>query len=151
MATPSGEHAPEPTPERALFRKRHRIAHDRDYAAVFAAKLRKARGPIVVFARVTDHAEPRLGLSIGRRVGAAHDRVRVKRMIREAFRLERATLPTPPGGGAFDLVVSARAHDRRPLAAYRRDLVAAVEAIARELAKRADRGGGGGGGPDRDV
>jgi len=144
---PADEPETHETPERALFRKRHRIAHDRDYAAVFAAKVRKARGPLVVFARVTDHPEHRLGLSIGRRVGPAHERVRVKRMVREAFRLERAGLPLPPGGGSLDLVVSARAHDPRPLAAYRRDLVGAVEAIARELAKRAERARGG----DRDV
>lgn len=128
-----------PEPERALFRQRHRVSHDRDYRAVFDAKVRKARGPLVVFARLTDRPEHRLGLSVGRRVGPAHDRVRVKRMIREAFRLERASLPTGPGGGHLDLVVSARAHPRRPLAAYRRDLTEAVGAIVRELARRAER------------
>lgn len=134
----------EPAPEKLLFRKRHRLGHDLEYAGVFAAKLRKARGPLVVFAKPTDAPEHRLGLSVGRRAGPAHRRVRLKRLIREAFRLERAGLPGPEGS-SFDLVVSVRAHDTAPLSAYRRWLVEAVGAIAREHAKRAARDSAGGG------
>lgn len=42
----------------------------------------------------------RLGLSIGRKVGPAHERNRWKRAIREAFRLHRHRLPD-----AYDLVI----------------------------------------------
>ncbi|MEQ8769159.1 MAG: ribonuclease P protein component [Phycisphaerales bacterium] len=125
----------EPPPERAVFRRRHRLARDLEYAAVFQEKLRKSRGPLVVFARPTAGPEHRLGLSVGRRAGPAHRRVRIKRLIREAFRLERAGLPHPDLG-AFDLVVNARAHDAAPLSAYRRWLSDAVAAIAREQSKR---------------
>ncbi len=118
-----------------MFRRRHRLAHDLEYAAVFRAKLRKSRGPLVVFARPTEGSEHRLGLSVGRRAGPAHRRVRIKRLIREAFRLERASLPHPDLG-SFDLIVNARAHDIAPLSAYRRWLTEAVTAIAREQSKR---------------
>jgi ribonuclease P protein component len=46
---------------------------------------------------------PRLGLSVGRRVGGAVDRTRVKRVLREAFWEEARRLP-----GASDYVVVAR-------------------------------------------
>ena len=42
----------------------------------------------------------RLGLSIGRKVGPAHERNRWKRAIREAFRRHRHRLPD-----AYDLVI----------------------------------------------
>lgn len=126
---------------RPVYRRRHRLTHDREYGAVFNARLRKVRGPLIVFLLPNGLPEHRLGLSVGRRVGKAHDRVRIKRLLREAFRQERAALSTPASGEGFDLVVSVRAHDPLPLAAYRRLLVEAVAAGARELARR---GGGDG-------
>ncbi len=51
-----------------------------------------------------DEEAPRLGLSVSRKVGGAVERNRVKRLLREAFRLEEPALR--PGQ---DLVVVARA------------------------------------------
>ena len=128
-------------PERP-FRARHRLSRDRDYRAVFANRITKARGPLTVFLRPNGLVEHRLGLSIGRRVGNAVVRVRLKRMIREAFRLDRPVYPLPPEGGAYDLIVSGRAHAPLGLEDYRRLLRAAVEAGDREHRRRAGRVGG---------
>jgi ribonuclease P protein component len=58
----------------------------------------------MVIARPNGLAHARLGLAVGvRAVGSAANRNRVKRVVREAFRLRRAELP------AVDLVVNARA------------------------------------------
>ena len=118
------------------FRARHRLSLDRDYRAVFAHRLTKSRGPITVFLKPNHLPEHRLGLSIGRRVGNAVARVRLKRMIRESFRLDRPVYPMAPDHTAYDLIVSARAHKPLSLNDYRAHLRDAIAAADREHRKR---------------
>ncbi|MEM7754733.1 MAG: ribonuclease P protein component [Planctomycetota bacterium] len=124
---------------RFTFRKRHRLAHAREFQAAFAAKLRKSAGPLTVFLNPTQHAEPRLGLTIGKRVGNAVARNALKRQIREAFRHLQHDLPKPTETTAYDVVVSSRAHEPLDQAEYQRLLAGAVQRAHREHAKRADR------------
>ncbi|MEM0982316.1 MAG: ribonuclease P protein component [Planctomycetota bacterium] len=121
---------------RLLFRARHRVSHDLDYRAAYRGKLRKNAGPLVIFARPTEHTEHRLGLSVGRKVGNAVKRNRIKRLLREAFRHELPNLPEAESG-AYDLVVNVRPHEVAALADYRRWLVSAAERADREARKRA--------------
>jgi len=118
------------------FRARNRIAHARDYQAVFAQRIAKSRGPLTVFLRPSDRPEHRLGLSIGRRVGNAVVRTRLKRQIREAFRIDRTVYPFPTQSTTYDVVVSARAHKPLPHNDYRDHLRSAIEAAHREHARR---------------
>jgi len=50
-----------------------------------------------------EQLDARLGLSVSRKVGGAVDRNRVKRLLREAFALQRGRLPA-----ALDVVIVAR-------------------------------------------
>jgi ribonuclease P protein component len=71
---------------------------------------------------------PRLGLSVGRKVGGAVERNLVKRLLREAFGLARAELPA-----GYDLVVVARP-DVRELASAR-GLAGIAETLGELLAQ----------------
>ena len=144
---PERDHSQEPRPAgmpRLLtFRRRHRLTHAREFQAAFAAKLRKSAGPLTVFLNPTDHPEPRLGLSIGRRVGNAVVRNRLKRHLREAFRHLRADLPAPlqsgPRAGSYDVVVSARAHTPLAQGEYRSMLASAIRRAHTEHERRLRR------------
>ena len=124
-----------PPPPRFTFRRADRLTHAREFQAVYKAGVRKVRGPIIVFARPNDLPRARLGLSVGKRVGNAVARNRVKRLLRDAFRLERHALP--PG---YDLVVSVRAHAALTLDEPRALLASAWRALDTEWRRRAERG-----------
>lgn len=98
-------------PRRLTYRARQRLSRDRDYQAVFGAKARKSAGPLTVFGRPNGLPDHRLGLSIGRRVGPAVVRNRLRRRLREAFRTLGPTLPRAADGTAYDLVVTSRRHE----------------------------------------
>lgn len=129
-------------PDRPVYRRRHRLTHDLEFQAVLRGKLKKSQGPLTLWMLPTSLPEHRLGLSIGRRVGNAVRRARLKRHLREAFRLERASLPHPdaPAPGGYDLVVGARAHEPLNLDDYRAILRALAEQLHRVHAKRIRRG-----------
>ena len=119
-----------PPQPRLYFRPRHRLGHAREFEAVFAARVSRTRGPLVVHGLATDLPHPRLGLSISRRAGSAVVRNAIKRALRESFRLNQFSLR--PG---VDLVVSVKPH--KPLAgsAYSRHFLDAARAVAGALAK----------------
>jgi ribonuclease P protein component len=70
-----------------------------------------------VFAIPNELGHPRLGLSVPRRVGTAPKRNRIKRLLREAFRLLRHDWPR-----GYDIVVNVRPHETALLADYQRML-----------------------------
>src|SRR5947209_6667594 len=97
------------------FPATHRLHGPKAFAAVYDAKTREGRGPLTIYALPNDTGHARLGLSVSRRVGNAVRRGRIKRLLREAFRLTRHELP-----GAYDLVVVVRPHEPLILSEYQR-------------------------------
>ncbi len=70
-----------------------RLQHQADFDRVFATGRRyKAKG-LLFLAAPGDLDHPRFGISIGRTFGSAVERNRIKRKLREAFRLIRCELP----------------------------------------------------------
>ncbi len=128
----------------ATFPRSRRLTHDLQYQAVYGARARKASGPLAMFALPNSLPHPRLGLAIGRRVGGAVERNRLKRLLREAFRLSQHDLPRTESG-SYDLVINARAHEPLELDEYQalvRDLATQVHA---EWQRREPPPGGKGG------
>jgi ribonuclease P protein component len=86
--------------------KRRRLSRSAEFERVYRQGRSKGNRFLVLYAFPReDRGEegPRLGLSVGRRVGGAVDRTRVKRALREAFWEEARRLPE-----GSDYVVVAR-------------------------------------------
>jgi ribonuclease P protein component len=87
--------------------KRRRLSRSAEFERVYRQGRSKGNRYLVLYAFPREEASPddgpRLGLSVGRRVGGAVDRSRVKRVLREAFWEESTRLPA-----GSDYVVVAR-------------------------------------------
>jgi ribonuclease P protein component len=86
--------------------KRRRLSRSAEFERVYRQGRSKGNRFLVLYAfprEDRDEEGPRLGLSVGRRVGGAVDRTRVKRALREAFWEEARRLPE-----GSDYVVVAR-------------------------------------------
>jgi ribonuclease P protein component len=103
------------------YARKHRLQHARQFDAVYAARVKDSRGPLTIFSLPNDLGHPRLGLAVGRKVGVAPKRNRIKRLLREAFRLLQHDLPC-----GYDLVISVRPHETALLADYQRMLSSAM-------------------------
>jgi ribonuclease P protein component len=97
------------------FPRTHRLRSKHDFAKVFDAKVRESRGPLTIYAFPNELNHPRLGISIGRKVGTAPRRNRIKRLLRESFRLMQHDFPR-----GYDLVIAVRPHAPFILAEYQK-------------------------------
>lgn len=95
------------------FSREQRIRSRDEFSAVFDRKQRSSAGPLLAFVAPNGLDRTRLGISMSRRVGIAARRNRIKRMVREAFRLQQHELPA-----GWDIVVVPRPHDPMPLERY---------------------------------
>ncbi len=98
----------------AGFGRERRIRKKTEFDAVFAARHRAFTPELLVYVSPSPTSLTRLGISMSRRVGTAARRNRIKRMIREAFRLSQDEWPA-----GLDIVVVPRPHEPMPLETYR--------------------------------
>ena len=81
-----------------------RLRHQRDFDRVYAARCRAGDQSLLVFADVGGESRgTRFGLSVSKKHGNAVRRGRLKRLLREAFRLQQDELPA-----GIDLVLIPR-------------------------------------------
>lgn len=82
------------TPTRLTLPRTRLLRHDLEFQAVYDARMKKAGSGFAVFTMPNGKAFHRLGLAVAKRGGTGVDRNRVKRLIREAFRLEQGSFTT---------------------------------------------------------
>jgi ribonuclease P protein component len=88
--------------------KRRRLSRSAEFERVYRQGRSKSNRFLVLYAFPREGGDgPRLGLSVGRRVGGAVERSRVKRLLREAFWDQARRLPADS-----DYVVVARPEAR---------------------------------------
>lgn len=92
--------------ERALgFAARWRLRRRPEFLRVQNEGRKFVTEHFLIFARANGLPHPRIGITASRKVGKAHARNRVKRLVREVFRVHKACFP--PG---LDVVVIVRSH-----------------------------------------
>jgi ribonuclease P protein component len=112
-------------PQRLTLPAQRRLRRKPDFEAVYARGRRMGNGFFGVTARVNDEGRPRLGLAVASKMaGGSVERNRIRRVVRESFRLHQHELP------AVDIVVSARARAR---GAANRELRAQIEELWRKV------------------
>lgn len=109
------------------FPKSRRIRRAIDFARVYARKLRASDDVLLVFADDNPEGVTRIGLSVSKKHGNAVRRQRLKRLLREAYRLEQHEIPE-----GWDLILIPRVDTGAGLAEYRQSLAR----LTRRLHKR---------------
>lgn len=113
---------------RYTFPRSRRIKSQLDFVQITRRGTRLTRGPLIFNAAICGTGTPRLGIRISRRCGNAAVRNRVKRLLREAFRLSQHDWPI-----AVDLVVTVKPHEPLALAEYQKLLSGAMVRLVNDL------------------
>ena len=110
------------------FRRSDRLRRAGDYASIYALRQSVGDRVLLVFGRENGMDHSRLGLSVSRKVGGAVQRNRWKRLIREAFRRQRASIPT-----GWDFIVIPRRDAQPTLIEVEASLVKSTRRLHRRL------------------
>ena len=85
------------------FQRELRLLNAKDFSRVFDQAFKVNNQAFTLLARKNELGHPRLGLVIAKKnLRFAHQRNRIKRLLREGFRLQQASF------GSYDLVILTR-------------------------------------------
>lgn len=112
------------------FPAQYRVRNRGDFQRLYRLRCAVSDGRLLVFGFANGLAHPRVGASVARKVGCAVVRNRWKRLIREAFRLNRDKLPQ-----GVDLVVIPRGDSEPTLDEITRSLIRLANRLPGRLAR----------------
>lgn len=110
------------------FSRNQRIKSQLDFARLTRRGLRLTRGPLIFNASRSEKKSSRIGIRISRRCGVAPVRNRIKRLLREAYRLMQHDWPF-----SVDLIVTVKPHEPLQLADYQKLLSGAMVKLSNDL------------------
>ena len=119
-------------PEHYRFEKHEHIRRTKDFRRVYDRRRSVSDHWLIVYGCENGLAHLRIGFSVSRKVGQATHRNLLRRLYREAFRLNRHTMPV-----GVDLVLIPRRPDLPTLADLKRSIPRLVRAVAKKLADEA--------------
>lgn len=115
------------------FPRKMRVKRRRDFKRAFGTRCVVSDGNLVIYLCRNGLDVTRLGLAVGRKLGQAVTRNRIKRLLREAFRRRSIGLATP----GLDLICRPKSGQIRTLAEYEDSLQDLVAQGVRKLQRRA--------------
>ncbi len=100
------------------FRRHERVRKRKDYSRIYQKGARLYSDSFLVLLLANDKGIRRLGITVGKRIGNSVKRNRIKRLLREFFRLHKDDLPADR-----DIVITVRKDvSARPLQEITREL-----------------------------
>lgn len=118
------------------FVKAQHLRSPADFDRVYARKWKAADGVLLVFALNNQESLTRIGLSVSKKHGGAIVRNRLKRLLREAFRLTQHDLPA-----GLDLILIPLSKEKATLAAYQKSIVGLSRRLMRQVQPAPGPGG----------
>ena len=115
--------------EKTYLRPREtRLRSSQDFERIYSQRVRWGDDHLLIFAGRNELENTRIGLSVSKKHGNAVQRNRLKRLIREAFRLSQHDRPV-----GLDLILIPRQNSGGTLQEYRWSLTRGADKLARRL------------------
>ena len=112
------------------FPSSRRLRSERDFERIYALKQRAGDSHLLIFAAANPLGTTRIGLSVSRKHGNSVVRHRIRRLLKEAYRLSQHDVPE-----GLDLIVIPRENSGAGLAEYQASLVSLTKRLARRWLK----------------
>lgn len=114
--------------QRLKLPKTRRLRSSLDFKRIYELKQRRGDATLLVFAARNEIGTTRIGLSISKKNGNSVVRHRIRRLIREAYRLEQCTMPE-----GLDLILIPRPGSNATLSDYRNSLPSLAKQLDRKI------------------